>query len=114
MVTEAVGHGLDQGRPAPASGALDSFGCGDVNGEDVVAVDLYPRNAIRVGLLGERFGGRLLVERHRDRPLVVLNDEDRLGAQDPGAVKALVEIALGGRTVAAKRHRHRVLVAKLE
>src|SRR2546426_7002840 len=42
----------------------------------------------------------LLLQRHRDRPLVVLADEHHGHVPDPGEVHRFVEVALGRCTVA--------------
>jgi hypothetical protein len=56
---------------------------------------------------------RLLLERHRDRPLVVLDTKTTRHVPDAGEVQRLVEVALGRGPVAAVRHDHRVVAAVL-
>src|SRR3972149_1080892 len=71
----------------------------------------YVTHSMRVGpppprarLLSQRPRVGLLLERHRDGPLVVLADEDDRHVPDAGDVQGLVEVALGGGTVAEEDH----------
>src|SRR5437899_1419826 len=84
-----------------------------VDREDVVAVHLDPRQAVGERLLGDRLRVALLLERHRDRPLVVLADEHDRHVPDPREVQGLVEVALAGGTVAEVCHDDRVVAAVL-
>jgi hypothetical protein len=56
---------------------------------------------------------RLLLERHRDGPLVVLAHEHHGYVPDAGEVHRLVKIALGGGAVAEIDHGHDVVAAVL-
>ena len=60
-------------------------------------------------LVDERVGLRLRGERGRDRPLVVVAEEDERRTHHGGEVRALVEGALGGGAVAEERQRARAL-----
>ena len=65
-------------------------------------------------LLRQRLACRLQPERHRDGPLVVVDDEDDGQPLDAGEVHRLVHVALGGRAVAEKADRDARLLAELE
>src|SRR5215813_616720 len=105
VYAQPIRHALDQGRAVARSRAIDRLARGGVDREHVVAVDLDARQAVRERLLSDRARVRLLLERHRDRPLIVLAHEDDRYVPDPGEVQRLVEIALGRRAVAEVRHR---------
>ena len=102
--SQAIRHALDEGRPAAAARALDRLAAGRIDRQHVVAVHLDPREAVRQRLLGERSRVGLLLERHRDGPLVVLAEEDDRHVPDAGEVQGLVEVALGGGAVAEEDH----------
>jgi hypothetical protein len=108
---EPVGHALDHGRAFPAAGAGRGLPGGGEHGEDVVAVHLDAGNAIGQGLLGQGARTGLILPRHRDRPLVVLAQEEGRGGEDAGEVQGLVEIAFGGGPVAEECDRHLVRLA---
>src|SRR6267143_3958831 len=110
---EAVGDALDQRRPLACARALHRLTRGRVHGEHVVPVHLDPWQAVGERLLGDRLRVRLLLERHRDRPLVVLADEHDGHMPDAREVERFVAIALAGGAVAEVRHHHRVLAAIL-
>ena len=113
MNAEAIGDALDQRGPLAGARALDGLAAGGVDREDVVAVHLDARQAVGERLLRDGLGVRLLLERHRDRPLVVLAHEDDRHVPDAREVERLVEVALGRRAVAEVRHHDDVVVAIL-
>src|SRR5436853_115527 len=84
-----------------------------VDGEHVTAVDAHARDSVADRLVGQRLGGRLRGQRRRDRPLVVVAEENDGGAHDGGEVRAFVERALGGGSVAEVGDRARLLAAQL-
>ena len=65
------------------------------------------------GLVRERLGRSLSLDRRRDRPPVVVAEEDERRAHHAGEVRPLVERALGGCAVTEVRNRHGVLSAQL-
>src|SRR6266508_4157336 len=65
------------------------------------------------GLVDERLGVRLRGDRRRDRPLVVVAEEDERRLHDGREVRALVEGALARRTVAEEGDRKRPLALQL-
>src|SRR4249920_1043813 len=99
---DAVRDRLDQRGALARSGTFDRVPRDGVHRQDVVAVDPNPRHAVACRPGRDR-RGELLVRRDRDRPPVVLAEEDRGRAEDGGEVRALVEVALGGGPVAEVR-----------
>ena len=71
-----------------------------VDREHVAAVDAHARHPVADGLVGERLGAGLRRERRRDRPLVVVAEEDQRRLHHRREVGALVEGALARRAVA--------------
>lgn len=104
MCAVAVLDGLDErGPPFVVGRVLRLLECCTrycVDGERVEAVDSDPLYSVRCGLLGDGFTGSLVFARDRNRPLVVVTDEDGGDVEDAGEVEALVEVAFGGRPVA--------------
>src|SRR5437868_1656461 len=93
----AVVHRLDERRAVAGARPLDGGARGLVDGEHVETVDPHARDAVADRLVGERVGARLRLERRRDRPLVVVADEDGRRVHHGGEVHALVEGALARR-----------------
>src|SRR5581483_2219184 len=106
---DAEVDGLDQRRPAAAASPLDRLPRGLVDREHVTTVHAHAGNPVAGRLVGERLRARLGGERGRDRPLVVVADEDERRARDRGEVHALVERALGRRAVTEEDERARPL-----
>src|SRR6185369_15675035 len=100
MVGHAVGETLDKGRPSSAAGLVESLGRGPVDREDVVAVYLYPVEAVGNRLLRQGGGSGLPLQRNGNRPLIVLADEDHRQPENPCHVESLVEVPLGGSAIA--------------
>src|SRR5262245_20018621 len=110
---EPIRHALDQRGPVAGARPIDGLARGRVDGEDVVAVHLDAGQPVGERLLGDRARVGLLLQRHRDRPLVVLADEHHRHVPDPGEVHGLVKVALGGRAVAEVGHDDGVVAAVL-
>src|SRR4051812_4266496 len=91
----AIRHRLDEGRPAAGARALHRLARRLVHGEDVTAVDADAGHAVAGRLVGQRLRVRLRGEGRRDRPLVVVAEEDERRLRDGCEVRALVERALG-------------------
>ena len=108
MRRRPVRHGLDERRPVACAGAGHSLGDRLVDGEHVVPVHPDGRDAVADGLVRQPCGGRLGAQRRRDRPLVVVAEEDERRLHHRGDVHALVERALGRRAVAEERQRDRL------
>ena len=72
----AVRDRLDERRPAAGARALDRLPRRLVDREHVAAVDAHAGHPVADRLVGERLGARLRGERRRDRPLVVVAEED--------------------------------------
>src|SRR3954468_20852867 len=71
-----IRHRLDERRPSAGACALDGLARRLVDSEDIGAVDTKTRDAVPDALVGERVGRGLRAERRRDRPLVVVAEED--------------------------------------
>src|SRR5438094_751903 len=91
--SHAVGHGLDQVRTIPPARPLRGGTDGGKDAEDIIAVDANAREAVPWGPLGDG-SRRLFGQRHRDRPMVVLAEEDDRCSEDAGKVHRLMPIAL--------------------
>ena len=94
-------------KVGPAAGArpLDRLARRLVDREHVAAVDAHARHSVADGLVDERLGVRLRLERRRDRPLVVVAEEDQRRLHHGREVGAFVEGALARRAVAEVRDR---------
>src|ERR671922_43955 len=109
----AVGDRLDKGRPLAGARPRHGLAGRLVHREHVSAVHAQAGHAVPDGLVGERLGPRLRLERRRDRPVVVVAEEDEWRPHHRREVGALVERALGGRAVAEVDDRARALAAQL-
>ena len=100
----AVGHGLDERRSLTRRGAGEGEpGCGE-DGQNVVAVDLDPGDAVALPALGD--GGMSLdLDRFGDGPLVVLAEEHDRDDEAGGEAEGLGHVAFAGRAVAEVGHR---------
>ncbi len=85
--------------PSPARARVRRLDGRLVDGEHVTAVDAQTRHPVAGRLVGERLRAGLCGERRRDRPLVVVAEENDRRAHDGGEVRTLVEGALGCRSV---------------
>ena len=94
-----VGDGLDVGRAAAGSSAIESDAHRGHDRDDVVAVDPDARDAEAGRTVGDRAHG-LHPDGLRDRPLVVLAEEDDRGREARGEDHGLVDVALAGRAIA--------------
>src|SRR4051795_3267413 len=95
-----VGDGLDARRPATGGRPPGRLASRLVHREHVAAVDAHARHPVADGLVGKSLGARLRLERRRDRPLVVVAEENQRRLHDRREVGALVEGALARRAVA--------------
>ncbi len=109
----AIRHRLDERRPFPCTRALDGFARRLVHRQHVPAVDPRARHAVADRLVRERLGARLRRQRRRDRPLVVVAEEDERRLHHRCQVRALVERALGGGAVAEVDDRAAALALQL-
>ncbi len=108
-----VADRLDQRRPAARAPALDRLARRLEHREHVAAVHAHARDPVAGRLGGDRLRPRLRAHRRRDRPLVVVAEEDERRAHHGREVRALVEGALARRAVAEVGDRDRVLAAQL-
>src|SRR6267143_4167380 len=113
MRSHPIGHRLDHRGTATSACLVHSRLRGGVYGEEIVAVESDALHAVRPGLLGQGFRSGLLRDGDRDRPLVVLAEEDRRGLEHAGEVHPGVEVAFARRAVPEVRQADRVLLAEL-
>jgi hypothetical protein len=98
--------GDDEGRPITATRALHRLGHHRVALEEVAAVHFHRDEAVVARAdVGDAAAGRLLVDGHRDRVAVVLDEEDDRRALAARPVEGLVEIALARGALARGDHR---------
>ena len=109
----AVRDSFDEGRAVARPRARDRLPCRLVDGQDVSAVDADSGHPVTGRLVGESRRTGLRLERGRDRPAVVVAEEDRRRAHHGREVGAFVERALRGSPVAEVRNRARRLAAEL-
>src|SRR5579884_4135510 len=96
---------FDEGRSAAGAGSLDGLPRRLVHREHVAAVDAHAGHPVPDGLVGERLRARLRLDRGRDRPLVVVAEEDQRRLHDSREIRALVERTFARRAVAEVRDR---------
>src|SRR5207253_11100546 len=92
--TEPARDRLDKRRPLAVASTGNRLTHRRVHGEEVVAVALDTGKPVRDRLLGERLGSRLLLDRRRDCPTVVLTQKDDRRFHHTGEVGRFMEIAL--------------------
>nr|CUV59434.1 exported protein of unknown function [Ralstonia solanacearum] len=114
VVAQPVAERFDQRRAAARAGLVEGVLRGLPHGDHVVAVHLPPGDARGDRLLGQGLRGGLAAARHRDRPLVVVDDEHQRRAPHAGQVHPFIEIALGGAAVTEHRDGDTRLAAQLE
>ena len=107
--THPVRVGLDERRALAVTGPLEGGLRDGVRRQHVVAVDPDAREAEAQRALVERDAG-LALDRLRDRPLVVLAEEDDRRVVGGGEDEGLVDVALRGRAVAKVRDHRGVAV----
>src|SRR5215831_8212939 len=84
----AVRERLDERRAVAGTRARDGFARGLVARERVRPVDAHAGHPVPDRLVRERLGTRLRLERRRDRPLVVVAEQEQRRAGDRGEVRA--------------------------
>src|SRR3989442_1814616 len=105
VIAQPVGQRLDERRPAARTRLRQRFiGC-MADRDDVVAVDLPALDTGGDSFLCQRLRRTLHAAGHRDRPLVVVDDQYHRDLPHAGHVQAFVEIAAGCSTVAQQAHR---------
>ena len=109
----AVRDRLDERRAAAGARTLDRLARRLVDREHVAAVDAHAGDPVADRLVDERLRVRLRRDRRRDRPLVVVAEENERRLHHAGEVRALVERALARRAVAEERDRARALALQL-
>src|SRR3954451_22818937 len=101
----AVADRFDERRAAAAARAFDCLARRLEDCEDVAAVDADPRHSVTDSLVDERLRVSLGGHRRRDRPLVVVAEEDERRLHHACEVRALVECPLTRRAVAEEDDR---------
>src|SRR6185369_3768542 len=100
MISHPVGETFDEGRSSSVAGLVERRSSGPVDGEHVVAVYLYPVEAVGNGLLSQGGRSALRFQRDGNRPLIVLTDEDHRQPEHSCHVETLVEVPLGSGAIA--------------
>src|SRR3954468_2527594 len=113
MRSAPVGHRFDERGALAGARACERVARGLVDSQHVAPVDAYSRHPVAGRLVDERSRTGLGRERRRDRPAVVVTEENDGGGHDGGEVGALVEGALRGGAVAEERDRTPRFVAEL-
>src|SRR5690606_6390068 len=111
MHRKAIGYILDHRGTIAGACPLDCFLCGYIDGKQIVAVNLNAGNPVSGAFLGQSLGRRLMASGHRDRPLVVLTDEDGWCPEYAGKAEGLVKVALRCGAITKKDHRYIVSTA---
>src|SRR5947199_781303 len=86
VVAEPIGDGLDQARTLARARRRDGVGGGGPDRDHVVAVHLLAGETGRDRLLGERRGRGLQLQRHADRPLIVVSNKDQRQLPNAGEI----------------------------
>src|SRR5215467_23018 len=114
MVAQPIGQRLDQPRPATRASLRDRLlRCG-AHGDDVVAVNLLADKTRGDRLLCQRLRRRLQLERHGDRPLIVVGDEQQRQFVYASEVHRFPHVALGGGAVAEQANCNARLLSQFE
>src|SRR5882757_2359380 len=100
MGTGPVGHRLDHGGAAAVAGTFERGRGRLADGDDIVAVDPVGGEAVAGRTGRDRAAGDLADRGERDRPTVVLTEEDNRQLEDAGEVHRLVDLTLGAGAVA--------------
>ncbi len=106
MRAQPIRQRFDQRRTFAVAGALDRPVADGIDRQRVVAVDQHAHDSLTKPFLGQCFAGGLARSRHADRPVVVLDEQDRLGVEDASEIQRLEEIALRRGAVAHRADRH--------
>src|SRR5581483_1302534 len=114
VITQPVRERLDQVWSLAVAGRGNRFLDTIANRDHVVAVHLLAAEAPGNGLLRQRLAGGLLLHRHRDGPLVVVDHEDERQLLRAGEIHGFVHVALGGGAVAEQAHGDARLLAEFE
>src|SRR6266478_6510754 len=114
VVAQPIGQRLDQRWPAAGLRLDNGTAHRLTHRDDVVAVDLLALDAGGDSLLREGLRGGLLGERERDRPAVVVDDEDQRQTPHSGDVERLGNIALRGGAVPKGTDRDSFFAPELE
>ncbi len=93
MRAHTVGDGFDQVGPLPLTRTRGGRADGGVDAQDIITVDPDPGKAVALGAVDDGAGG-LLRQRDRNRPVVVLTEEDHGGLEDAGKIHGFVPVAL--------------------
>ena len=113
MGTHPIGDGFDQRWPAAVTGPLGGLRGHRVAGQHVVAVDADSGHAVADRPVRDRRRRHLMADRHRDGPLVVLDEEHARRVEHRSEVQRLVRVTLTGGAVAEERQCHGILAQPL-
>ena len=111
---EAIGHRLDQRGAVAVAGARHRLAHHVNDSEEIVAVDANTRDAVGDSLLGDRGRCRLQLARRRNRPVVVLAEEDDRRFHDAREVDGFVKVPLRRGALTEMHDDHIVFAAEAE
>src|SRR3984957_8647938 len=114
VIAQSVCQRFDQTGSCAAPRGLERLAHHLADGEHIVAVDLYSRNACRHRFLRQGLGGGLRGDRHGNGPAIIDDDEYHGQGSRSGQVQRLVEGALGCAAVADVGERAARLLQHLE
>ncbi len=92
MVAKPIGERFDEARPITRPGLVKGPFHHVTHRNDVIAVYLFTRHANRKGFVSQGWCGCLGVPRDRDRPLIVVDDENRRKAPYRCDINRFVEV----------------------
>ena len=103
MVTQSVGHRLDEGGAFPSTSSCDGVFHDFCHGKKIVAIGSHTRHAVRNPSLGKCFTGGLDTGGDRDGPSIVLATEHHGKLQARGKVGGFVKVTFTGGAIAEER-----------
>src|SRR5258708_5058149 len=110
---QPIGLCLDQRRTVAAPSTVDGFRARRVYLLHCIPIYLDSRKAISRGLDRDRTARGLPLDRHRNRPVVVLAEKHHGNAKDPSEVHRHVEVRRRSRPVPQESHHHGVIAFEL-
>src|SRR5690606_30059123 len=114
VIAETIAEAFHQRRSLALTGTIQGRLQACMHGQNVIAVDLFAGETGADGFLRQGWRAALDAARHRNRPLVVIDDEHHGQLPGAGNVECFEEIPLAGGAIATGGHRHPRLAAHLE
>ncbi len=109
MHAQPIRHRLDERRHAVLPRPLHRFLRRHIHRQRIIPVDLNPIKPVRQRLLRNRLGSRLRMQRNRNRPLIILTEENDRQLVHPREVHGLMKVTFARRPV-PEVTQHRVLL----